>query len=525
MTYTESGNPEYLYVRPCYRDLYQILHETWQGEKPHVRDPQHCALITGTPGIGKSIFGEMLCAVISQRPKATLLFYEDKETNGKVLIWQKKAFKVDNDQAVEVVNKICSAGIFSAKSHDEDLIEIWSIGDTSIPVLHRLINRICITSPGQARIGDFSSELKFWVKKHKAITLVVPPCNWEEICFIRLAHGSKKACSLETLRERFELWGGVPRSIVLRRGLTPEIADSEFHNLKITEAMQHLGTYDLDHHHQSGKLFHLLPCFKSLTSEEADKMTLLDRYDSSNARYYWASEALERKAWATFRNEKEADVVDYVLTLNNDPVSRGKVWEEQIHTRIQSSGLRGPLRNLHTDEVTDDLLLHSSNTRFFQDLNEIDDSAQYWRPTSKRHPTCDGYLPKKGIMLQMTVGSGHSINMDGLEKILNSGVFTEWENNHPEEPLRLIFVVDSSADSEFIKEQTFRYTQSTNKADRGRSKEKRREFVNSRVAQYVMKIDLEARLKEIRYGAGYKRGREGEEGADEISSYKKQKQM
>jgi len=125
----------------------------------------------------------------------------------------------------------------------------------------------------------------------------------------------------------------------------------------------------------------------------------------------------------------------------------------------------------------------------------------------------------------MTVGSGHSINMNGLEKILNSGVFTEWENDHPEELLRLIFVVDSSADPEFIKEQTFRYTQSTNKADRGRNKEKRREFVNSRVAQYVMKIDLEVGLKEIRYDARYKRGCEGEEGADEISSYKKQKQM
>jgi hypothetical protein len=138
-----------------------------------------------------------------------------------------------------------------------------------------------------------------------------------------------------------------------------------------------------------------------LTSEEVDKMILLDHYNSLNARYYWASEALERKAWATFRNEKEADVVDYVLKLNNDPVSRGKTWEKQIHTRIQSSGVRRPLRNLHTDEVTDDLFLHSSNTRFFQDLNEIDKSAQYWRPTSKRHPTCDGYLLEKGIMLQM----------------------------------------------------------------------------------------------------------------------------
>jgi hypothetical protein len=326
MTYTESGTREYIYIRPCYRDLYRILDDTWQGKKPSVKSPQHCALITGTPGIGKSMFGEMLCTVISQRPKPTLLFYEDTETNGRVVIWQKKAFKVDADQAVEVVKKLISAGIFSVNSHDEDLIEIWSIGDTSIPVLHRHINRICITSPGQARIGDFSSKLKFWVKKNKAITLVVPPCNWEEICFIRLAHDFKEVCSLETLRERFELWGGVPRSIVIRRGLTPERADSEFHNLKITDAIRYLGSYDLDRYHESGKLFHLFPCFKSLTAEEAGKMTLFDRYDSSNARYYWASEALERKAWATYRNEREADVIDYVLTLNNDDSgARGNV--------------------------------------------------------------------------------------------------------------------------------------------------------------------------------------------------------
>ena len=60
MTSAEFGNPEYLYVRPCYRDLYQILHETWQGEKPRVKDPQHCALITGTPGIGKSICANII---------------------------------------------------------------------------------------------------------------------------------------------------------------------------------------------------------------------------------------------------------------------------------------------------------------------------------------------------------------------------------------------------------------------------------------------------------------------------------
>ena len=46
-------------------------------------------------------------------------------------------------------------------------------------------------------------------------------------------------------------------------------------------------------------------------------------------------------------------------------------------------------------------------------------------------------------MLQMTVGEEHTVNMEGLEKVMNSGIFREWENEHPAEKLKLIFVVDS----------------------------------------------------------------------------------
>lgn len=45
-------------------------------------------------------------------------------------------------------------------------------------------------------------------------------------------------------------------------------------------------------------------------------------------------------------------------------------------------------------------------------------------------------------MLQMTIGQRGTINKDGLEKILNSGIFTKWENEqHPDELIELIFVV------------------------------------------------------------------------------------
>jgi hypothetical protein len=459
LTYKESGNQQYRFVRPSYQDIYQIVQEKSKGKKPHSLGRQNCILISGTPGIGKSVFGEVLCAVVSQQEKRTLLFFEDQVETGRIVVWKKKAYKVaDNLQAVDLVNQIISTGVFSTKSHDDDLIDIWSIGDTSIPVTHRSIKSICISSPGQTRIGEFARSLKGWVKHKKALTLVLPPCSWQEINFIRLAHDPDMTCSTDKLRARFELWGGVPRSIILEdMDLTSEQADEEFQNLSIKDVMRYLGTYNLDHREQSGKLFHLLPCFESMTPDESKALPLLQRYNAKNARYYWASEAIERKAWEKFRHEKEADVLDYVLTLNNDPTARGKVLEEQIHKLIQTCGIQGTLREILTDKVVEPFLLRSSNTRFFQDFNEIDDSAQYWRPTSKRHPTCDAYFPESGVMLQMTIGQKHTVNRDGLEKILNSGIFTKWENDHPEELIKLIFVVDLSADTQLLKEQAYRY--------------------------------------------------------------------
>jgi hypothetical protein len=58
---------------------------------------------------------------------------------------------------------------------------------------------------------------------------------------------------------------------------------------------------------------------------------------------------------------------------------------------------------------------------FFDEFADIDDSAQYWRPTSRKHRACDGYIPEQGIMLQMTVGEEQTMNMEGLEKAMNSG--------------------------------------------------------------------------------------------------------
>ena len=229
---------------------------------------------------------------------------------------------------------------------------------------------------------------------------------------------------------------------------------------------------------------------------------------------------LERKAWRHFRRQQEAEVIEYISTLNNDPVARGKPWEEHIHQLIETTGLEGTLRNLETDEE-DEYILRPRLTSFFDEFDDIDESAQYWRPTSRKHPSCDGYIPGQGIMLQMTVGKEHIINIEGLEKAMNSGIFREWKDKHPKKKLKFIFVVDSAVYSEYERKQTFRYSRSEKNANNKRKNEKKKEKIESQMEQYVLKIDLSARLRELRCGGRHKRPSEDDD--KEAASHKRQK--
>ena len=500
LRYMDAGKSKTFYIRPCYQDVYQILHDTWKGEKPRYEEPQHCALITGTPGIGKSVFGKILCAVISQRPKPTLIFYQGVHASSSTLFWQGKAYLMKTErESRKVLNQLLRAGICST-SHDHDQIEMWSIGDTNLPLEDWHINRICIVPSGQARNGIFSMRLKQWIKNNYALTLAIPPCTWDEILHIRFAcfgDLAENKCPVNILRQRFDLWGGIPHTLMYDQCLD---ADLELNKWKVADVICYLGNYDSGHNEHSGKILHLYPCFKTLTKEETNQLTLKNRYSAKKAKYYWASEMLERKAWRHFRRQQEAEVIEYISNLNNDPAVRRKPWEEHIHQLIETSGLEGTLRNLETDEQHQ-FILRPRLISFFDEFADINDSAQYWRP---KHPTCDGYIPGQGIMLQMTVGEEHTINMEGLKKAMDGGIFREWEERHPTERLKQIFVVDSAVYSEYERKQTFMYPRSEKNANK-RKNEREKEKMESQLEQYVLKIDLSARLRELRLGGRYER--------------------
>ena len=178
-----------LYVRRCYDDLYRILDEQWRGVKQRgFGVPHQCALITGTPGIGKSVFGLVLAKFIMQREKPALIFYKHFGSGRYLkMFWQGSHYLIDHMEAMRLVNRIVNCKeLFSECSHNLDAIEIWSIAYTQLPIEFNCINQVCIASRGIAEASQ-EDNIKLWRKNNLALKLTMPPCNRDEILNIRLA--------------------------------------------------------------------------------------------------------------------------------------------------------------------------------------------------------------------------------------------------------------------------------------------------------------------------------------------------
>lgn len=491
---------EKLYVRPCYRDIYSILDAKWRGEVPLPTRAKRCAFITGTPGIGKSVFIHFLANILMKRSKPVLLLYKDEGDGLTTLFWQGSGWIAHDHIARLFLNDvICSPGLISNVSSDLSALEIWSVADTQIPMGTWKTNRICVSSPGCAAMNF--NVLKRWVKNNNAITLVMPACDWNEIFCIRqaqLGDSAEQESSTGILKKRFLKWGGVPRTIIFR---TEEISlnENKFRGLKVKDVLPFLGTYALEHPRHSGGIFHLVPNFQLV--DKAQQATLLEKY-SENPAFWWASEQLEREAWNKFRRENEADVINFIDTLANDSVVRGKAWENQIHHLIESVGIQGTLKNLDTGEI-ENFSIPRHTASFFESFGDIDSSAEYWRPIHNNHKASDSYIPSDGLLLQMTVSNDHRVQISGLEEALESKIFKKWEDENPDKTLRLIFIIHPSVLAQFTK-QTYKYADNSEKGiskPRARQtvkmKEKRMKRVEDSITQYALSVDLEARLRTL----------------------------
>ena len=116
-------------------------------------------------------------------------------------------------------------------------------------------------------------------------------------------------------------------------------------------------------------------------------------------------------------------------------------------------------------------------------------------------------------MLQMTVGAQYPIKIAGLEAILESGMFNEWQNANGGGSHRFKFVVDKSVCNLYDKEQTFSCNEhkqkdgkrGPSKAVESKHKQRRKEAVQEEM-EYVLLIDLRPQQEQL--GVKRKQGSE-----------------
>jgi hypothetical protein len=289
------------------------------------------------------------------------------------------------------VDAILNSGIVASTPTEDTDVEIFSIGDSSMPAAKsRVTRRILICSPGQSTEQGF----KTWIKNNRAAIITLPTCSWEEMVAIRNTK-SKPDTSLpiRLLRERYDMWGGVPRTTIFDPQLLDETL-TELRQLRIQDAQPYMGTYSLDHHRYSGKFFHLFPAFQTQDADFAS-MSLYKRYTAKPS-YWWATARLERQAWQHFRLQQDADVIDFINAVSNDPICRGKSWEAEIHHLVSSCEITGELKDLETDEIFPDFTIQASSTAYFSRFGDINGDAEYWQPVVANHTPGDSYSQGKG---------------------------------------------------------------------------------------------------------------------------------
>lgn len=146
----------YIDVRPCYQNLYSIFNERWRGGKEEGFGITSSVFVTGTPGIGNSVFDCFLAKKLMQCLKPAIVLYKPLHSKFTKFFWQCVCYMVSKTDGIDLINIVIEReDLFSQASHDEDMMEIWFIGDTEIPFDIPCINQVCISSPGKAEDSCF----------------------------------------------------------------------------------------------------------------------------------------------------------------------------------------------------------------------------------------------------------------------------------------------------------------------------------------------------------------------------------
>ena len=292
---------------------------------------------------------------------------------------------------------------------------IWCIIDGVTPKVGHDFDGgklILVSSPKKEIIGDF-------MKHQNRKKFNMPTWKEEEVDeYWRQIHENKTTVTLESLKEKFRLCGGIARWVFDTEMTLEDIRDN------IESAITSIDAKILDYQGQvvrgeelTHRLVHIHTNLPPADNEDPDS----DPYTKSIC--YFASEYVANLCLEKLKkddNEKLRKFMNNARDISEMGSLRGQLFEMICHV-ILRSGKDFPVRELPNGRV-ETKNFGILEEEFYDKVPEINGIENcYYRPYSKTSKSVDSYIHSNQL-LQITVAKKHGIKQKGiknLESILN----------------------------------------------------------------------------------------------------------
>ena len=312
-------------------------------------------------------------------------------------------------------------------------------------------------------------------------------------------HAFDTKLNQDQLREAFEEWGGIPRTVFgvamkpnKRQNLLESLTASSPAELFMQAYKTQIKPGSATSIH-----FHLVPGKRIPPNVADDDPTVEFLYPA----YCWATSWIRSQCWEHMKmSYGEQSLLEFMANQSNHATARAYAFEPHVFRTLENGGLYGRMKLLsktHPNPVSmRDQKLPAMRPRDFTDLNEVNNpflqKGLIFVPKQKNHTSVDFYVPDYGLMVQVTVGKEHGVKWDGIQKAIDSKIFAPWETanaapNGDKPKLRLVFLCDrlnyhGFRRQKFIGSKNVEYTAET------------MENKDKLVEQYAWELDVENQL-------------------------------
>jgi hypothetical protein len=457
-----------LYIRKAYEDLFKIICGNLEPTNPENR--LRGMALTGTPGIGKSIFLFYILWRLANAESTKTVILHRRSDRGNIFIFQNNGCRV-----------ACNLDRIDGFLNDPST---WYLTDALLesPDESKAVT-IVVSSPARRYYSEF---LK---RSHVAPLHYLPTWSLEELQLVAPFYPITET----DIKDRYNMIGGIPRYVIEKKDDLDELIRHAVGRIEI-------------------KKFPLI--VSGSVSKEDQVSHLIVQFVVDTASYLkftlqMASSYATEKAMELFISNQEEEMKRFILNTTPLPALatlRGPFFEAYAHQKLAKGG-KFIGRSLENCEECESDFSTMKISRFSK-VSDCMDPKPYYVPWYSNNPCIDSVVLNKGYF-QMTITSEHDsawsklkemvdeLKMDKLYFVVPHTIFKEFQRQ------KLVGNMESPENAN--KEETSMGRQISNE-DKKTNMEKRRKVEESKnkgnsledlVHQYIIPISLESNLEAL----------------------------